>query len=152
MNKCFPRISTLHQPHPSNHCSHSFIFLYVLCLCAYIYIYIYQSPLHPPSEYYLITLKRLFFPFSFTFPWQASKGNHTWNLAEQFSNEDGKLGALSRRNMLSSHESYSLSRAITHGFFPVLRHQISFIILKVSVPLLNLIDMGNGFKISKQKE
>lgn len=54
--------------------------------------------------------------------------------------------------LLSSHESYSLNRVIIHGFFPMLRHQISFLILQVSVPLLNLIEMGNGFKSSEWKE
>lgn len=144
MNKCFPWISTLHQPHPSNHCSHSFIFLYVLCLYTYISV-------SSTSSFRILSYnpEEALLPIFLHVPWQASKGNHIWDLDEQFSNEDGKLGARSRRKVSSSHESYSLSRPIIHGFFPVLRHQISFIILKVSVPLLNLIDMGNGFKSSE---
>lgn len=123
------------------------LYNFFLCMLS-LYKYISKSLL---SEYYLITLKKLSFQFPFQFPPSRQTREiipETW-----LNSFPMRMANLEICPDVTVEFTWRLllNRVIIHGFFPMLRHQFFFIILKVSVPLLNLIEMGNGFKNSEWK-
>lgn len=126
-------------PTPTAITAHAFYDFFLCVLPLYVHT---LKPLNPPSQHY---------------PWRKSPSSFRSCLPIRQTKEKTPSwtvfwpGCQTWRSvqmqLLISHESHSLNRTIINSFFPELRHQISFITLKISVPLLNLIEMGNGFQV-----